>query len=341
MTVVALANLCQTIAARIPFWTQGAGGNVSFKEVPSSASSRMWIKATGQRLGDVTTDAGHARLCVDDLREGLGAIGERLRSVPPTREEDDAAERAYADLLGSCAECGVGLGRPSMETGFHALLPQTFVAHFHSVVCLLMAEKAHEDPERWNSWRQQISGWRIGVLPAVRPGLLLTLAVQELVDCDAIILANHGVILQAEEAQVHDLLPRWLQVEASFCRDFGYRFPQITLLQTDLAADSLETLDENGTPLRIYFPDSAVFSRRLLEILEPAITAHPGHLRLAGDGMGRDRDVAEIWRATQVLYRLRPTLRELPAEIVAVVGTLPTELLRTQIPLSKVVMNRG
>ena len=49
-------------------------------------------------------------------------------------------------LLANCAVAGEGLGRPSMETGFHALLDGRWVLHLHSLAQVQTANLAAGQP---------------------------------------------------------------------------------------------------------------------------------------------------------------------------------------------------
>lgn len=99
-----------------PDYTQGGGGNVSVKTGPE----RMLIKASGTRLRDVTSAGGYALV-------NYGNIRRRIVSGPGTEAE-------FSDFI--CAQAlpvkGVKPAKPSVETGFHALL-NTVVIHTHSV----------------------------------------------------------------------------------------------------------------------------------------------------------------------------------------------------------------
>ena len=99
------------LSARIgsnPLLVQGPGGNTSVK-----ADGRMWVKASGTELADAVSS---------DIFVGV------------------SVERAIAELEGagdgSCRSALLDSNctlRPSIETTFHALLPQRYVFHFHSV----------------------------------------------------------------------------------------------------------------------------------------------------------------------------------------------------------------
>jgi ribulose-5-phosphate 4-epimerase/fuculose-1-phosphate aldolase len=99
-----------------PDYTQGGGGNVSVKTGPE----RMLIKASGARLKDVTPAGGYALV-------NYGNIRRRVAAGP-------GGEAEFSDFIRAQAlpVKGVKPAKPSVETGFHALL-NTVVIHTHSV----------------------------------------------------------------------------------------------------------------------------------------------------------------------------------------------------------------
>ncbi len=84
-----------------PTWAQGPGGNVSIKE-----DGVLWVKASGRRLSEVATPAGHSGVALTDATAALAG-------------DKEADARAFAVTP-----------RPSLETYFHAIGPKV-VAHTH------------------------------------------------------------------------------------------------------------------------------------------------------------------------------------------------------------------
>lgn len=108
--------------------TQGGGGNVSVK----TGAERMLIKATGSRLRDLAPRSGWTLV-------NYGNIRRRVASGPGGEDE-------FSDYV--CAQAlpvkGLRPAKPSIETGFHALL-NTVVVHTHSVYAnvLNMSAEGH------------------------------------------------------------------------------------------------------------------------------------------------------------------------------------------------------
>jgi ribulose-5-phosphate 4-epimerase/fuculose-1-phosphate aldolase len=314
----ALVAMCRAMGRRVPTWTQGTGGNVSVKA--DGGDPLLWIKASGARLDQVDTGYGLGSVAAVRLRafaEGIEALG---RAADP--------EQAYAALLANCAVTADGLGRPSMETGFHALLGSRWVLHLHSLAALLMVHEAFRDEQRFLRWWPTASPARHQIVRAQRPGPELMESVRALPSADVYLLENHGVILQGDDGA--QALGQWERVERRFLAEWGYA----RLLEWwDLPLEVLREKVGSAAPLRIFFPDTAVFLDRLRRLLVPAGTCdgeplwrlEPRAWLEAGHG---DRDVAEIWLAQQLLLGACAGLAELPEKIAATVANLPLELLR-------------
>ncbi|WP_421578250.1 class II aldolase/adducin family protein [Shinella sp. M31] len=161
--------------------TQGAGGNTSFKR-----DGMMWVKASGTWLA-------HA--------------GERDIMVPVTvaplvaalRAGEASAEKATDFIVSTLNASGL---RPSIETSFHAALPQAVVAHYHCVNAIalsvlenreaVIAEHMAELPDL--TW---------ATVPYRRPGTPLAYEIDRIADKrpDVLILYNHGIIVTGETVE--------------------------------------------------------------------------------------------------------------------------------------------
>lgn len=155
--------------------TQGAGGNVSVK----LNHELMLIKASGVRLKDVSPGSGYALVNYGNIRRRIASgIG---------------GEGGFSDFIRAQAlpVKGVKAARPSVETGFHALL-DTVVLHTHSVYAniLNMSEEGH------------VLGRELfpdaGFVPYLAPGAQLCSAISERSDAgrpQVFFLANHGLVV--------------------------------------------------------------------------------------------------------------------------------------------------
>jgi len=155
--------------------TQGAGGNTSFKR-----DGTMWVKASGTWLAEAADRDIMVPVEVAPLVEAL-------------RQGDPRAEKAMAFVI--AALNGSGL-RPSIETSFHAALPQAVIAHYHCVNAIalsvlddrdaLIAERMSDLPDlKW------------ATIPYRRPGTPLALEIDRVAGDrpDVLILYNHGIIV--------------------------------------------------------------------------------------------------------------------------------------------------
>lgn len=304
-----LARVCRQLGARVPLWTQGPGSNVSLK-----AGGALYVKASGARLDAVRADAGVAAV---DLPRAVAALG-------ALRESDPGAEQGYAEALEASTLPGC-VGRPSMETGFHLVLPRSWVVHLHAVTALLMSWERSRRPAEFDAWLRGATPLALGFLPAARPGFLLARQLERAPAADVYVLANHGLVLQDDAAPDAEgsRLSQWSALERAFCRRHGY-----LELEAQLGGAPAGP-DDAPAPYLAYFPDTAVFRDRIEAVLLPVGEQGAAPLfRLAPDAFARDRDAAEIWVAGQRLFRWCPSLPELPAQIRGAVPSLPTELYR-------------
>lgn len=291
-----LIDVCQAIGRRVPHWTQGAGGNVSLKD-----SGTLWVKASGFRLDAAGTPKSIAKADLAWMRETLHQMA------------DNGSEAAYSDLLKTAAQKEPEYGRASMETGFHALLPGKWVAHFHSLPALLMAEEHAHEPETFLAWAKANGFPDITFVDPITPGWELTRRFVDGTTSELIFLKNHGVILQTD-GSAWDLLDRWTKLEEAYVTARGHAG-----LSASATPGSASRAD---MPIKVYFPDVAVFLDRLVKYRE-------------SNGTSDDRDAAEIWKAIELLYQASPTLPELPVEISSRLATLPTEIVRRQLGHAK------
>lgn len=306
----ALVRACRRVGAEIPRWTQGTGGNLSVK-----AGTALWIKASGVRLDAVGARGGPEGLARLD-REGFLGAAEAVAGASDR-------EQAYAAALARWTVPGEGLGRPSMEAGFHALLDAAWVLHFHSIASVIMAELAVREPRAFEALWAGLTSLGCAVVPPVPPGAELMPAVGALRGRDVLLLRNHGVLLQGDDPD--RLLDAWSDVERAFLSARG-----VEGVLARLRAPVAELVGAvSSGPLRLYFPDAAVFLDRVRGVLEPA-GERDGEpcFRLVARALEADRDATEIWLATRLLHEAMPDLAELPAEIAGTVGSLPLERLR-------------
>lgn len=191
----AFSKMSQQAGARADY-VQGGGGNTSVK----LKDGLMAIKASGYRLSDVGTASGYAVLDYEALR--------RFYFSHEPGEFEDVEKRGSEEAKASIRSIeGLQQLRPSVEAGFHSVLP-TFVLHTHSVYGNLAAcavegreivEKAFAD-----------APYTVGFVPYTDPGARLTFTIRD--ECarveketgktpNVIFMQNHGPIVMHHDSE--------------------------------------------------------------------------------------------------------------------------------------------
>ena len=160
---------------------QGPGGNTSVK-----FGNFMWIKASGTLL----SNAGRSGIVTPvDVERAAAEIdlGEDAPKVDIRLDPDDG-------------------NRPSIETGFHALLPWKYVFHYHSVNALAHLTSAEGEAAAL----EKLSGLNPVPVAYAKPGIPLSGLIRSAIggrDSRVILLRNHGMIVCGNSiAQVRRLI---------------------------------------------------------------------------------------------------------------------------------------
>ncbi len=233
-----IISLCQKIGQNIPYWTQGAGGNISQK-----IDGMLWVKSSGWRLdqiGKKSLDAGLSFVDIENFH--IGYKNCHLND-----------EQKYADLLLQVSEGP----RPSMETAFHALLPKKFVIHFHSLISLLMFHYAKKNLNKWQEFIVSNSNQEIKLIDVIIPGLELAQKISQFPTAHFFILQNHGVILHDDSPEI---LEQWKKFENDFLEFYNIDFK---------TPPSINFQNKN---FKLYFPDTVVFREKILAALNSSET---------------------------------------------------------------------
>lgn len=256
-----LLELSRALAAD-PELVQDAGGNTSVKD-----GARMWVKASGARLADVTSSEGFVAVDLDELG--------RLREAGTF---DDVSSAVLAAKEGE---------RPSIETWLHAALPHPVVAHVHSTTAVAVTLGA--DPQGVLAQVFDARGWRWAAVPYRRPGTPLAQAVTALGEPapDVVVLGNHGIVVGGQDTaatgdlatEVHSVLRDALGVTAGVDAGVldhrppapaGYRWsaePRHALLAQARAVAQLRA--------GAWSPDQVVFLGPSSRLLEPPVDGQP------------------------------------------------------------------
>jgi rhamnose utilization protein RhaD (predicted bifunctional aldolase and dehydrogenase) len=164
---------------------QGAGGNVSWKD-----GDTLWIKGSGAWLSDAIKNEIFVPVNLVEISKFIS-----------TKNFDIELKINEAYRY-----------KPSIETTLHALMPQTFVAHLHSVEALryLVLPNAKAIISRLFS-KANIDSQKIAFVDYFKPGAQLAKIVHEIIkksrDINIIFLRNHGIVVGANSLnEVEELI---------------------------------------------------------------------------------------------------------------------------------------
>ncbi len=276
-----------------PDWVLAGGGNTSWKD-----SSRLYVKASGTSLGDISADG----FCAID-RSKLDAIW--TASYPSDPEAREAA--VLADLMAARAAAAASAvtetasfapaaassksetKRPSVETLMHGLFPQSFVVHTHPALVngLACGMRGHDV---FQELFEHEAIW----IPFVDPGYVLAQTVRGAMDeyrsregrdPSIMIMQNHGLLVAGESPAEIDSLSRSV-VER--IRPRIQREPDFSAVSIDAEAmfttlNEIKALAPAGSSIR-FRADAETFSHASSENsfapLSSAFT--PDHIVYAG-----------------------------------------------------------
>lgn len=160
-----------------PEHVQAGGGNSSLKH----KNGELTVKASGCLLAEVNETHGFVTLPRQPLVDFFTA---------PSLPSEADYHAMIAELVPLSAP------QPSMESGFHAVLPGRYVLHTHSVYAAILASAA--------AGRALLNNLQADflLLPYLTPGLPLSRHIAMLENPPAILLLqNHGVIVQADSVE--------------------------------------------------------------------------------------------------------------------------------------------
>jgi ribulose-5-phosphate 4-epimerase/fuculose-1-phosphate aldolase len=207
---------------------QGPGGNTSVK----SEDGSMFIKASGFRFDEMSLSNGIS--AVNSMN-----IAKYFFSVEPVNkvEEERTMLGVVANNILSDVD-GNSFPKPSMETGFHAIL-EKYVIHTHSVWTNLI--NCAQEKASLIEKLKYTTGLQIEILPFVSPGFGLSYLIARILKKyaangikrpDVFFLANHGIISHAQIKEV--------------CQDQLFKIDQAIkdLLNINLEYPSIELEEE-------------------------------------------------------------------------------------------------
>ncbi|MDO4573459.1 MAG: class II aldolase/adducin family protein [Clostridia bacterium] len=219
--LAAFSAMSQSVGARADY-VQGGGGNSSVK----LAGGLMAIKASGYRLSDIRPDAGYAVLDGAAVRDFY--MRHESGDFANVEREGAAFTRAQIRQIDGLAPL-----RPSVETGFHALL-RRYVIHSHSVYANLAACAEECEAILQKAFDGAPFSW--GCVPYTDPGACLSFSIRDELaavkrrtgrEPAVIVMRNHGLIVHAETAE--DCLSLHAEANGRAAAAFGLKdgsFPQ-------------------------------------------------------------------------------------------------------------------
>lgn len=209
-------------------YIQGGGGNTSVK----LDKSVMAIKASGIRLADVSSTSGFVKLNHDWYSSEL------------IKRLDSLTEGEYIELgINALVEGEIQKGRPSIETSLHALLPEKYVIHSHSVYSNILT--CSQEGRKW--CEDKLAGSIF--LDYAAPGIELSKVLLKKIDpreksSKVIFLQNHGLVITGESAD--EVIEKHEKLNISFKAEFN--------IEENLEIKKLVLKKDE-----IIFPDQAVF----------------------------------------------------------------------------------
>jgi rhamnose utilization protein RhaD (predicted bifunctional aldolase and dehydrogenase) len=297
LEIASLGAVSRRIGERIPFWTQAAGGNLSVK-----AGNELWIKSSGTRLSSVGKP---------ELTTGLSAI----RIQPFLRELENLkllplhlAEEKYSLAVKEGNLDPARFENPSMETGFHAILPKKWIIHFHSLVGIIAQERGLLKRSGLLNYTE---------IEDQRPGWALVSEIKSHSKSDIIMMRRHGIILQfdcSEENLWNEFEEKWIKPELELARKILSK-SDFCLFQGE--AVTAQWMDEeiarrsSKRSLNL-MPDIAVFQRKIQAMLCQIDS--------------KDIAAKELWLASQILEDYG--VSEIPTEVTNGMAEMPSEKIR-------------
>ncbi len=236
---------------------QGAGGNVSVKVDDSC----MLVKASGVRISDMTHASGAVAVRYGDIRN---YFYEKNPAASPEHEKESESA-IFAAMMGASDR------RPSMETGFYALLGKA-VLHTHSVYANLITCS-----DQFESLVARIFGGladeaiAVRTIPYAKPGYFLTHAIKDVLgsynpdnEQMAIFMKNHGIIISAhtmaDAISIHEKINGMIIGHFNLQKLFPAESEQAAYLRSFAAShmDMLRNIESH-----MLFPDLIVFCKEL------------------------------------------------------------------------------
>jgi rhamnose utilization protein RhaD (predicted bifunctional aldolase and dehydrogenase) len=259
MTNTQFTELVEAIGNNQAYF-QGTGGNISLK----INEHEMLIKASGTRVKDMATQLGLVKVLYSSIR---AYFNESTKEVVPNEGETIIKNSIVLP----------NDKRPSIETGFHAILGNA-VIHSHSVYANILTCSLYFPILVKEIFGTTTINYKI--VEYATPGHALTQKVKEVIGTDTItpvviFMKNHGVIVSArtldEVLELHEKVTD--TIKKYFNLQIEYPVAKLQHLESGESISStpflLEFLKNKGEYFstihdKILFPDLTVFCKDLL-----------------------------------------------------------------------------
>ncbi len=240
---------------------QGPGGNTSVK----TPDGKMLIKASGYLFSEMTNERGFSAVDAKRISNYFHEVQVNNKAETERESLKVISDSILKDKHGNL------FPKPSMETGFHAVL-DTYVVHTHSVWTNLV--NCNQNRQLYLSKLEEKLPFDFVSIPYVSPGFglsyLITKALKEHKGKPSVFfLENHGVIAHANELKkVHFLLEETDKAIAELFQIDRKSYPLTGLSeqvngyvpQNDFCSSVLKKRKATRTMFdTVLFPDQTVF----------------------------------------------------------------------------------
>ncbi len=324
-----ITRIAQTIGNR-PEYVQGGGGNVSLKV----DSATMAIKASGFRLGDLRVDHGFVAINYPNVR----TFYETTASGQPLADLISASdENVNASILETTGR------RPSIETGFHAILGQC-VVHTHSVYANILTCSAEGVAIATQLFPTAV------FVPYQTPGVTLTITIKHAVadsDANIIFLKNHGIITVGDTPDAAYALHEYVTQTIRDYFSITATYPNLALMPTPTgfasASPELPALIERnqnfvtGFAETTLFPDQIVYGEKVgfgeadKAIMIDVATGSITYAVSRGEALAFEETLTAWLCIIEMITSANLTLVTIPAHEGAIIAGLESEKYRQAI----------
>ncbi|NLJ70509.1 MAG: hypothetical protein GX328_03470 [Clostridiaceae bacterium] len=254
-----------------PSLIQGGGGNTSYK----LDDHQMIIKASGYNLKDITFVDGYSLVDYQKIRNDIFNPSQNNFYLDKNNFDYIIKNDELANL------------RPSVETGFHAVLKKSTI-HSHSIYsnlinCCVSSEQLFY--EIFTDYPELVEATHL--LPYIQPGNVLSLEIANLLteadhnrDFIIIFLKNHGLIVSCEDNQkcieIHDLVNKIIADyfdinNLKICQKLKQNPSGIFISKTNIISQLFETAEKEIFYQKLFkdckkhslYPDQLVYLEQL------------------------------------------------------------------------------